>query len=299
MTTKLMYEFLILSKTLNYRKAASVLFISQPTLSRHMYDLEEEMGATLLVRDSHQVALTKAGQRLALQAEKFIDECAAARDLLRLSEFPINGQIRIGCSPEIGQSSHVRVFISRFLEKYPQINVQVDILPNGLPQSVTEAYDFVFSFCEYVALPPTIHVHMLGNHSCYLAVSSRNPLMAQSIVSLHELKGETVIVPFINELFGPYAKNWRLVESATRGQAHCISAINVQTMLFLVSIGKGIALIPRYARQNIIGDTFVLGIRNTECCFTEYIYYNSAEKNDTARLFYEEYCSMYGLVRQT
>ncbi len=57
-----MREFLTLSELKNFNSASEKLFLSQPTLSRHIKELEEELGVTLFNRSTRRVELTDAGQ---------------------------------------------------------------------------------------------------------------------------------------------------------------------------------------------------------------------------------------------
>lgn len=83
MKVEMLEEFVALSKTLNYRLAAEELFITQPTLSKHMMELERELGVKLLDRDSKHVALTEVGlvvaQKSAYLTEVYRDLVASAR----------------------------------------------------------------------------------------------------------------------------------------------------------------------------------------------------------------------------
>jgi DNA-binding transcriptional LysR family regulator len=62
MRLNLLYEFVILSKYLNYSKAAEHLYLTQPVLSRHISELESRVGAQLLVRNTRNVQLTEMGR---------------------------------------------------------------------------------------------------------------------------------------------------------------------------------------------------------------------------------------------
>ncbi len=57
-----MREFLTLSELKNFNSASERLFLSQPTLSRHIKELEEELGVTLFSRSTRRVELTECGE---------------------------------------------------------------------------------------------------------------------------------------------------------------------------------------------------------------------------------------------
>lgn len=57
-----MREFITLSELKNFNYASEKLFLSQPTLSRHIKELEEELGVTLFNRSTRRVELTEYGQ---------------------------------------------------------------------------------------------------------------------------------------------------------------------------------------------------------------------------------------------
>lgn len=73
MEFRVLYYFLTVAREGNITRAASVLHMTQPTLSRQLAQLEEELGAPLLVRRRHCVSLTKEGRMLLRRAEEITD----------------------------------------------------------------------------------------------------------------------------------------------------------------------------------------------------------------------------------
>lgn len=295
MKTERLYEFLILSKTLNYSKAARTLYISQSVLTKHIQEIEHELNTTLFYRTTHGVSLTDAGRLLSRKSESLIDHCDAATNLIHLKNLSIKGTIHISCSIELAYSSHIQVFIDRFIERYPDIQVNFEIKTEGTPEELIHApcYDIVFTPCEYPNLTPDICQHLIQRHGTYAILFPGHRLLSKSVILLRELEGETFVVPLANELFGPYAKNWLLVQRYTHGRVSCIKVQNLPTALFHVSIGKGIAIIPRYAKNLANGNVFLSKIANDACCFHEFMYYHKNTGNDAAKLFCEEFCNAY------
>src|SRR5688500_1744539 len=88
--------FIAVAETLSVTRAAARLHISQPPLSRHIHQLEEELDVTLFVRHRQGVTLTDAGRRL-LEKARALD--AAALDFYEAAREVASGQsntIRVG-----------------------------------------------------------------------------------------------------------------------------------------------------------------------------------------------------------
>ncbi|MBD8585663.1 LysR family transcriptional regulator [Frigoribacterium sp. CFBP 13729] len=99
-TLRLLRYFTVLSQELNYRRAAEVLFISQPALSAAIRQLEAAVGGRLFDRDTRSVALTDLGQKWLPSVEKALREVdltlATAADLVGRSHVRIGYLIGTG-----------------------------------------------------------------------------------------------------------------------------------------------------------------------------------------------------------
>lgn len=103
MDIRLMREFLILARTENYLEAAELLFVSQPTLSRHIMTLENELGVPLFERTTRYVRLSRYGKMLVPYAQQFLELSGQFNNLLLAEK-------RAGrCSENFDHSRHVDV----------------------------------------------------------------------------------------------------------------------------------------------------------------------------------------------
>lgn len=78
MDIDLLRDFIVLSETRNFTRAAEKLHLTQPTLSKHIVAMEKELGCTLLNRDRRSVELTQEGEVLAAAAMQIVetyDDC--------------------------------------------------------------------------------------------------------------------------------------------------------------------------------------------------------------------------------
>ena len=288
MNTGRLYEFLVLSKLLNYGKAAEALYISQSVLTKHIQAMEKELGVPLFVRTTHGVTLTEAGRLLTKEAPELVGKCDSVLRRLRSRNVPAQGNVYIGICLEFSYSNHIRRFFQSFLERYPDIELKYDVLTGSTPSSAAGQYDLLFTPCVYHDLPPSIGHLSARSHGTFAILPPGHALMSQPAVTLHQLSGQTIIVPHAGELFGPYEQNWILAEKATRGQVSVIKVDNLSTALFLVTMGKGICIAPRYAKNMLPAETFTVSISDRNCRFDEHLYYNETG-NGAARLFFEEY----------
>ena len=73
MDIDLLRDFIVLSETRNFTRAAEKLHLTQPTLSKHIVAMEKELGCTLLKRDRRSVELTQEGEALAAAAMQIVE----------------------------------------------------------------------------------------------------------------------------------------------------------------------------------------------------------------------------------
>lgn len=288
MNTNRLYEFLVLADVLSYSKAAKRLFISQSILTRHIQELERELDAELFQRNTHGVALTEVGRMLARRSQGLIDKWDSAQGRLLRRSVRALGTIRIALSLEFSYSGHIHSFFESFSRRYGDIELIYDVISGSMGPQTAADYDFVFTSNDYDPPPPAVRRLYVRRHGAYLLLPPGHALMSKSAVYLHQLARQTIIVPFADELFGPYAGNYLLAEKATKGQVASIKVDDLHTALFLVSMGKGVCIAPNYALSVAPSGTFHVTISDQSCHFGEYLYYNETE-NDAARLFFDDF----------
>lgn len=96
MELRVLRYFLAVAREGNITAAANFLHLTQPTLSRQIKDLEEELGQQLLIRKSHRVTLTPEGMLLRKRAEEIISMVDKTEAEFSSMEGTISGDIYIG-----------------------------------------------------------------------------------------------------------------------------------------------------------------------------------------------------------
>ncbi|MDE7156764.1 MAG: LysR family transcriptional regulator [Lachnospiraceae bacterium] len=96
MDIRVLQYFLIVAREQSITKAAEVLHMTQPPLSRQLRDLEEELGKQLLIRGNRKVTLTEEGMILRKRAEEMVELMEKTKAEVTASNQYINGDIHIG-----------------------------------------------------------------------------------------------------------------------------------------------------------------------------------------------------------
>lgn len=120
MEIRVLRYFLEAAREGNITKAAGRLHISQPTLSRQLKELEEELGKKLFIRSNYSIKLTDEGMLLRKRAEDILDMVDKTTDEFKSLDDINGGDIHIGCA----ESDNIKYFsriMKKIQEKYPRI----------------------------------------------------------------------------------------------------------------------------------------------------------------------------------
>lgn len=185
-----LYSFVTLSEVLNYTKASEILHVSQPTLSKKILKLENEIGFPLFVRDKRSVALTKEGKIFLEETISLLNgfqqsiktiksHTVFPHDILRIT---LLNTSMFWCFPLLYET---------FMKKYPDADVFVS------DNTYENNYSLLFgSNCDLVLmpkigiseLPKNIAEKEIYVDTLCLAVRKENPLASRKSVSVAELR---------------------------------------------------------------------------------------------------------------
>ena len=124
MEIRVLRYFLTVVREESITKAADVLHITQPTLSRQLSQMEEEVGVKLFNRGSRRITLTNEGILLRRRAEEILQLVDKTEKELIEQEEQVEGKISIGCG-EIAAVQVLPNLIKTFREKYPQVTFDI------------------------------------------------------------------------------------------------------------------------------------------------------------------------------
>ena len=201
MEIRVLKYFLAVARVQNISAAAESLFLSQPTLSRQLKELEEELGKQLFIRGSRKITLTEEGLLLRKRAEEIVELMDKTEKELLGSDEQVSGEIYIGA----GETDGLRLIAKaakELQEQYPQITYRivsgdaVDIterLDKGLIDFALLLEPVDISKYSYLKFPVKDIWGVLMRRDCPLArkkcISSKDLQDMQLIVSRQALDG--------------------------------------------------------------------------------------------------------------
>ncbi len=129
--------FLHAAEHLNFSEAARILHLSQPTVSHHIKNLEQELGVSLFERDGSSISLTEAGRLLLPLARRMLRDSSEMQEMMESVKQGIAGNLHIACSTTAGK--YVLPQLSaRFSLRHPNIRTKLlrctplSVVPNLL-----------------------------------------------------------------------------------------------------------------------------------------------------------------------
>lgn len=235
-----MQILLLAAKYKNFSKAAEVLYISQPMVTKCVKHLEAELGIQLFQRSSRSIQLTSAGEFLTRRWKSLLAEIeASVHDAQALSVSGLS-HIRIGALEGYAFEEFLPAYILPFEKRNPKIRIDFSIFPLHELQEQIEKLDVILSTNLEAEAEHTLV--RLDHLDVCLAVSKAHPLAGRNRLFMREIQNETILV--FSSRVSPFAmvETLRAFEGLTAAP-HFMTVENLPSLLMLVSNNKGAALL--------------------------------------------------------
>jgi DNA-binding transcriptional LysR family regulator len=247
--------FEAVAEHLNFGRAAEALATAQPSLSRQILQLEDELGVTLFDRTNRRVELTDAGRMFLIDAKRTLQAADAATRHARENAEGTRGELRIGFVGG-GMLVQLPAVLREYRRRYPH----VDIVPYRM--QYLEHYAALragtIDLAWTVAMAdPEIEAQVVRTDTLFAVIPAGHPLAARTRIDLAEFAGEEIVT--IAHSVAP-----RLHEATMElCLAHGFRPTRVHevpeevSVLGFVAAGFGVAIAPSpWAQVNIPGLLF-------------------------------------------
>lgn len=187
--------FLTVARCLSFTSAAEQLFISQPALSRHIRNMEEELNIQLFVRTGNGIRLTPAGSSLYVgmldMYNNYIEMIRKAEKIQK----GLNGSLKIGILDQTNVADFMPLLYRDFQKNHP--NVDLYFQDGSFRHLQSELYsgklDMIFTLQFTVADKESILYQYVYRSQDYIVMSRFHPLAQCENITLDDVKNETFV----------------------------------------------------------------------------------------------------------
>lgn len=188
--------FIAVAHHLNFTKAAKSLYISQPSLSKQVALLEQEIGVQLLYRTKRTVRLTPAGIILLKELSDIKQRLNVAFEKSRQSGLGENSPITIGCLDAMNTDIFIPELLNRFKEQHPNVKIILErhsfrlLREKVLDGTLDIIFTLSFEIDSTLEIASDVLYDLVGS----IFMSSSNPLAKRESLSLKDLKNENFVM---------------------------------------------------------------------------------------------------------
>lgn len=248
--------FVVLAKTLNFRRAAEQLHMAQPSLTRSLGRMEKELGVKLINRTTRQVKLTNAGEVLVTEAQAILTRTEQAIRAVRQTAMQESGRLGVSFTDKALYTVVPKV-LSVFRDRFP--HVELEIL-EACTETQVQALEL--AKVDVGFLHPPLRAKSLALLPVYtepmlLALPIDSPLSLQTTIAWSDLVNETLILHQREE--GPILYDYVIQQCQQSGfTPQVFHRTPEQTFLGLVTAKLGVSLAtPSMQQMKIPGVVFV------------------------------------------
>jgi DNA-binding transcriptional LysR family regulator len=243
-------QFVALAEELHFGRAALRLHMTQPPLTQAIAGLEQALAERLFDRTKRSVALTPAGAALLPEARELLARAQTLPELARAAAAGELGRLRLAFVSTVGYELLPR-WVRAFRQRWPQValelteatgDVQIDLLARG------EADAGFMLHSPGFALAGLSHLR-IASEPLVVALPESHPLAALESPKLSALLVEPLVTFPRRILPSVHDAVFKLYHGAGRAPQVAQEAIQMQTIVNLVSAGLGIAWVPQSVRQ--------------------------------------------------
>ena len=187
--------FVEVVKSNNISKAAKKLYVSQPSISTSIKELEKEFNTTLFIRYNNQLTLTDEGHFLYVQAVKLLQEFDKVHDDM-MSYVKKAEILKIGIPPMIG-TFFVPKILEEFSKDHPHVEFQLIELASKANREAMLNQEISLGLTvkeKKEAFPDSLKYHKVVNTTLLFVVNKNHPLAKKKVIDIPDLDNVPLIL---------------------------------------------------------------------------------------------------------
>lgn len=242
-------QFLVLSETLHFGQAARRLHMTQPPLTQAIQQLEARLGVPLFARSSRRVMLTPAGEALVEPVRQLLQQAGNLHALAQSAGRGAVGRLRLGFVSTIGFGP-LPAWLRGFRNAAPGVTVVLREATTDVQLQALASGEVDAGFVLHAPgmAPPWVHMST-GVEPLVLAIPESLPMATAPRLTLTAVQSQPLII--FPRGIAPSVFDAVLAFYHRHGASPAIAqeAIQMQTIVNLVSAGLGVAWVPQSVTQ--------------------------------------------------
>ena len=253
MDLRVLRYFLTVAKEQSFTKAAEQLHITQPTLSRQLAALEEELETPLFKRGGHHITLTEEGILLKRRALEIIDLEDRLLDEFKGNKELIEGTVTIGCG-EFAAVETLAQICQNYKEKYPMVQIGIHTATaDTVNEMMNKGLVDIGLFLEPVDTEGLDYVRVRNSDHWVVGMRPDDPLAQKEYIVREDLLGKPLILPerinIQSELANWFGKDFEKL------QVSFVSNLGTNAgVMAMYGLGYPVSIegAPKYWRQDLL-----------------------------------------------
>ena len=239
--SRILRYFLMVAKEQNFTRAAKILNITQPTLSRQLADLEEKLGVQLFNRFGKKVTLTQEGIILKRRALEILELEEKTLQELKHSDEVIEGTITIGCG-EFAAMEKFALICKSYKKKFPKVRIVIHTAnADSIYEMMERGKVDIGIFLEPISTEGLDYVRIEKSDYWVVTMPANDPLVEKEFVRKEDIAKLPLIIPkrlgVQSELENWFGKDFKKLDIAMESNLGTNAAVMVKNGLgYQVSI---------------------------------------------------------------
>ena len=247
-------SFLAVADELSFTRAAQVLFVSQPALSKQVRALETRLGAELFTRGHRSIALTEAGAALLAPARRIVAEWEAAASAVQAAGASTRRTLVVGFHTRIGRGV-VPAIDAALEDRLPGWRLRFRQVPWGDPAVGLHDGSVDVAVAWLPVAGPGIAHQVAATEQRWVALPAAHPLAPRAAVPFAELAAEPFVA--LPASAGAMREFWLAAEHRTTPARIAAEASTADEAFEAVASGLGVVLLAAgnaalYRRDDVV-----------------------------------------------
>ncbi|MEA3304151.1 MAG: LysR family transcriptional regulator [Pseudomonadota bacterium] len=226
----------------SFSKAADLLFVTQPAVSKRIAALEDELQARLFDRIGKNITLTETGGELLPRARRLLLEADEMKRIASSLSTSVGGRLLMGTSHHIGLHRLPPV-LKAFHNQYPKVILDLRFMDSEQAFQAVEQGELELAIVTLPsATPPNLEVQTIWIDLLEVVTAADHPLASQQQVSLQTLAEYPAVLP------GPQTYTRQILQQELQRLGlkldTTLSTNYLETLKMLVMTGLGWSLLP-------------------------------------------------------